>query len=42
MTVTEELTDTRRQWQIKHTVSDIIFVVLVATIANTDEYEKPT
>ncbi|WP_455755263.1 transposase family protein [Treponema phagedenis] len=36
----EELADTRQQWKVKHTLSDIIFIVLVATIANADEWTE--
>lgn len=38
LTVIEELTDNRQQWKVKHKLKDIVFIVLVATIANADEW----
>ena len=39
LVVIEESVDTRQQWKIKHRLSDIIFIVLAATICNCDEWD---
>ena len=40
LVVIEESVDTRQQWKIKYRLSDIIFIVLVATLCNCDEWEE--
>ena len=39
LVVIEESVDTRQQWKIKHRLGDIIFIVLVATLCNCDEWD---
>ena len=38
LNIIERQTDSRQQWKVKHKLSDILFIVLVATIANADEW----
>ncbi len=38
ITVIKELTDIRQTWKVKHKFKGILFIVLVATIANADEW----
>ncbi len=38
LTVIKELTDIRQIWKVKYKLKDILFIVLVATIANADEW----
>ena len=36
----EDLTDQRQEWKVKHNLVDIIFIVVVATIADCDDWEE--
>lgn len=38
LAIIEEQVYTRPQWKVKHKLTDTPFVVLVATIANADEW----
>ncbi|MFR1724389.1 transposase family protein [Emergencia timonensis] len=36
----EDLPDQRQEWKVKHNLVDIIFIVVVATIADCDDWEE--